>query len=93
MALVIISATLYSSIAADGSSMSFALSSSNTLAASDTNSLEIGGATTNAPYLGSSFVTLLTGLTAGSTVFTAKYRAITAGTASFQTRTISVIPF
>ena len=41
-------------------------------------------------WCGASF--LYTGLNAGSTTFTAKYKRLTAGTASFSTRRIAVIP-
>jgi hypothetical protein len=67
--------------------MSFAISGATTQAAADTRGLSLLGNT--AQQASASFV--VTGLNAGSTTFTAKYRT-SAGTATFQNRSIWVIP-
>lgn len=83
-------AALFNSTQADGASMSVAVSGASTVAASDIVALA-GQATTlsNVNYSAcSTFV--LSGLTGGSNTFTAKYRAVTGGTASFTNRNIIV---
>ena len=91
-ALITVSAELYNTTANGGSYMSFAVSGATTVAAADLYSVSMGPvAATVADAIGASRVTLLTGLTAGSNVFTAKYRRLNAGTATFANRTISVI--
>jgi hypothetical protein len=67
--------------------MGVALSGANTAAASDVTSLQHFG---TAPHRGS-YVAVLTGLTPGSTTFTAKYR-VTGGTGTFVDRAIIVRP-
>lgn len=70
--------------------MSFVASGANTIVASDTYC--IGEVNSGNFQFNGGAVHLLTGLTAGSTTFKAKYRAQTAGTAFFINRRISVIP-
>lgn len=84
-----------------GASMSFAISGANTQAASSDrsllgsiryDSLQAGGFdTTVAGFLDASKQVLVTGLAPGSTTFTAKYRAVTSGTAQFEDRVITVL--
>lgn len=69
----------------------FALSSGNTVAASDSYAIVLSGHASGVQtQVGAPF--LLTGLTAGSTTFKMKYR-VSAGTGTFANRRISVIPF
>lgn len=68
--------------------MSFVLSGANTLAASDDRSIHF--ASTNAFRFSGSY--LLTGLTPGSTVATAKYR-VSANTGTFAVRSLHVKTF
>lgn len=67
--------------------MSFAVSGASTVAAADGNAMSNNGTT----FLSASKTVMLTGLTAGSNTFTAKYDT-TGGTATFQNRQISVVP-
>jgi collagen triple helix repeat protein len=67
--------------------MSFAMSGTNTSTGSDATALNLLG--NNFQKASATFV--LTGLTPGSTTFTAVYRT-TAGTATFQNRSIWLIP-
>lgn len=92
MALVLIYAAIYNDSTAGISYMSYVVSGANTIAAADTQSIsaQIAASCPNAAAFSSTF--LLTGLTAGSTTFKAKYRA-SAGTAKFTNRRIAVIPF
>lgn len=69
--------------------MSYAVSGSSTVAATDSRSFQMkgtGGQRGGVPFL-------QTGLTAGSNTFTAKYRVSTSGTATFSARRLAVIPF
>jgi hypothetical protein len=67
--------------------MSFAMSGANTSAGNDATALNLLG--NNFQKASATFV--LSGLTPGTTTFTAKYR-VTGGTASFQNRSIWAIP-
>lgn len=71
--------------------MSFALSGANTLAANDGRALYSQAAAANNGKT-ASYVYMATGLTPGSTVVTAKFDAITSGTATFARRYITAIP-
>ena len=73
--------------------MSFDISGATTVAATDTNALKITQSTLDWEPFRASSATLVTGLTAGSNVFTAKYRSdtITTCTADFAYREIVVI--
>lgn len=85
-ALVIIQGGPYG--AATQKIMSYAISGANTASPVD----EKGVRNDNAAYQGGmTAVSLLTGLTAGSTTFTCKYKTAS-GTANFYNRTIIVIP-
>jgi hypothetical protein len=68
-------------------SMDFALSVGNTRAASDTTAL----INYNPLIIRASAATLLTGLSAGSTTFTAKYKSDGGATQAFAYRSISVV--
>lgn len=86
-ALVVVSAYSFNS-GANESYVGFAVSGASTVAAAiETGSTVNGGATAQ----NFSYTKLLTGLTPGSNTFTAKYAA-SAGTATFRTRLITVIP-
>ena len=84
-ALVMINAEIYGG-AGFAQYMSFAVSGATTVAASD--NFSIGNSGTNQIGTGTTF--LVTGLTAGSNVFTVKYR-VTAGTGVYQYRRITVV--
>ena len=62
----------------------------NTISADNARTLSMRNST-GAPDDQASYTDLLTGLSAGSTTFTLKYR-VTAGTGTFTNRTIAVIP-
>jgi hypothetical protein len=68
--------------------MSFALSGANTQAASDSRALILLG--NNLQQSTASFV--VSGLTPGSTTFTAQYKVSGSGTATFSNRSMFVIP-
>jgi hypothetical protein len=72
--------------------MGFAISGATVRAASDTQAFSLlrGGAQGAVAHQGSATF-YVTGLTAGSTTFTAKYD-VTAGTGTFANRTIIVVP-
>lgn len=86
LALVTIGCTMASSTTTYVN-MSYAMSGANTAASNDNKAVTMYGA--NFFSLGQTF--LLTGLTAGSTVFTAQYNTL-AGTATFNNRRIAVVP-
>lgn len=75
-----------------GARMSCALSGSNTVAASDTNSAACESGNANDAFQ-ISWTTIFTPITAGSLTLTSKYRAIGGGTASFTTRIMTMFPF
>ena len=76
-----------------GASMGFAVSGATTVAAADASAFrnEPNGGGVMAPAIRYSATNLITGLTAGSNVFTAKYKALSGGAAEFKNRDISVI--
>lgn len=84
--LVIVTAILFNSTTAEAF-MSFDTSGANVSSAADGRSVMKLGTT----RMRGSAVIVLTGLTPGSTTFTAKYRA-SSGTATFHTRSLDVIP-
>jgi hypothetical protein len=90
-ALVIVTASETNSGSSGGAFMSFAVSGATTLAASDTRAFSFVNGGNQAQTVQGSATFYVTGLTAGSNTFTAKYRA-TVGTASFVNRSITVIP-
>lgn len=93
LALVIVSCNASNSTAGNSNTdMSFALSGANTASAPPVAGGELKYASTAAGLGGTySFSIILTGLTAGSTTFTAKY-AVSGGTGTFVNRWISVLP-
>lgn len=90
LALIILQSAMTNGTSNQVSFVSFSASGSNTIAASDAKSI-IQGSPTGAVYSTGSYAALLTGLTAGSTVFTMSYKA-SAGTAYFKNRVLTVIP-
>jgi hypothetical protein len=68
-------------------SAAFAMTGSNTAAASDANAAALGGNN----YQRASASSILTGLTPGSTTFTAQYKASN-GTCTFSNRAMWAIP-
>lgn len=90
-AIVTVGAQILSSLSGHAAMMSFAVSGATTLAAADANAAQYQAWANNA-YGQLSFQVYLTGLTAGSNTFTAKYRSDNAAaTAQFAYRYISVI--
>jgi hypothetical protein len=88
-ALVLLTSNLANSSASSGTRMAFAVSGASTIAASDEYGINwaAGNAGDTVKYGGSFYVT---GLTAGSNVFTAKFK-VSAGTGTFNSRFITVI--
>lgn len=83
-ALVTVCAQIKNS-GADVSYMGVAVSGASTVAAGDTRAAEVVGTSTHTP----SMTFKMTGLTAGSNTFTAKYRVVS-GTGTFANRNITV---
>lgn len=92
LALVSVSAQTFTGTNTDGTFMGFAVSGANTIAASTTQSMFFQAATASGSAIRASYCALLTGLTAGSTTFTAKYRSLSGNTGSWEDRVISVVP-
>lgn len=91
LALVTISAEMFNGTAGSYAAMAFAISGATTRAAAAPYETFVAvGASTIDPKM--SYTVLVTGLASGSTTFTAKYRAIVSGTATFVNREISVVP-
>jgi hypothetical protein len=88
-ALVLLCSNLANSSASSGTRMAFAISGATTVAAADEYGINwaAGNAGDTVKYGGSFYVT---GLTAGSNVFTAKFK-VSAGTGTFNSRFITVI--
>jgi hypothetical protein len=91
-ALVILGCSASNNIATNAGRMTIDLSGATTSAASDTNSFMISSGNASDAYQGG-WVTLYDPINAGSNVFQAKYRAVTAGSASFSNRVVSIMPF
>ena len=91
-ALVILGCSSSNSITGNAGRMAIDLSGATTLAASDTNSFMVSSGNASDAYQGS-WVTLYDPINAGSNTFKAKYRAVTAGSASFSNRVVSIMPF
>lgn len=89
-ALVTMSALMYHSQAQDKSFMGFAVSGASTVAATDADALMLRSSDAG-QSVQASYTTLVTGLTPGSTTFTAKYRG-DAAAAFFKNRQVIVIP-
>ena len=91
--LISVGATLYNSNAGLGSRMTFALSGSNTLSATDDNSFYAESGTAGDTFSGT-WTGVRMAMTAGTTTFTAKYRTTAGGgTSTFAHRVIAVVPF
>lgn len=89
-ALVTVTANLTNDTISDGAGMSFAITGATTVAASDNFAYYIN-AVAGGQNFGGSATYLVTGLTAGVNVFTAKYRAVAGGTMTALRRHISVV--
>ena len=87
-ALVIVRALAINSGASGFTDMGYAVSGATTIGAVTADAFRVQS---NA-WIGAANVFLETGLTAGSNTFTAKYRVST-GTGTWQTRSITIIPF
>jgi hypothetical protein len=75
-----------------GTFMSFAVSGASSVAASDANAVNIAGvAAATRSRVGAFF--RITGLTAGSNTFQAKYKVASASTGTFTNRDLAVLPF
>ena len=85
-------AIMSNNTAGQGARMGLALSGATTSAASDTNSACIESGNANDAFQ-VFWTTVFDPIVAGSETITAKYRAVGAGTASFTTRIVSMIPF
>lgn len=93
MAIIAFSAEMFNGTSGDYADMSFVASGANTITVgTDPYRLFVQATGTNIPDNKCAYYTVLTGLSAGSTVFTCKYRTIIGGTATFVNREISVIP-
>lgn len=90
-ALIAISAQTYCGTIGQNQFMAVAVSGATTLAAADGNAFKDTAKVANY-YAAGCRVFALTGLTAGSNTFTAKYRT-TGGTAGFTVRDITVWPY
>jgi hypothetical protein len=90
-ALVFISAGMTNSVATGAAAMGYAVSGASTIAATNATDLRADSPGTSEVDRATS-VSMLTSLTAGSNVFTAKYRVGSGGTATFDAREIMVIP-
>jgi hypothetical protein len=88
----LVTVTMFTSTAVSGTVcfMTYAVSGATTVAASDTKS--VSSASTGGTHITATY--LVTGLTAGSNVFTAKYRSEVSGdTCTFADRNIIVTPY
>jgi hypothetical protein len=85
-------AIMSNSTAGLGARMACDISGATTSAADDTNSAACESGNANDGFQ-ISWTTIFNPITAGSSTFTAKYRAIGGGTASFTTRIMTLIPF
>jgi hypothetical protein len=91
--LISVGSLLYNDTAGLGSRITFALSGSNTLSATDDNSFYAESGTAKDTFHGT-WTGVRTGMTAGSTTFTVKYRTTAGGgTSTFAHRVIAVVPF
>jgi len=89
IAIVSFRAWVVTGSSANQGRMSFAVSGANTVAAADANSIYLPGA--QSLQFGTSVV--LSGLTPGSTTFTAKYRSAGSGSPTWADRAIGVVTF
>lgn len=94
-AIIIISGQIYNDTALGYALVTYEVSGATTIAASDNNAMlwrNSNVAITTPPRTAMSVVKVETGLNPGTNTFTLKYKALTAGTAAFSRRTITVIP-
>ena len=75
-----------------GARMTFALTGSNTAAASDADAFYMESGNAGDTFSGT-WTTIRTGLTSGTTTLTANYRAVGGGNATFAHRLLVAIPF
>jgi hypothetical protein len=90
-ALVTVTGSLTDSASAGQANMGFAISGASTQAATDTRAFVVKSGGAQLILVQGSATFFLSGLTAGSTTFTAKYR-VSAGTGTFVNRSIIVVP-
>jgi hypothetical protein len=91
-AMIAICSAVSNNTAGQGGRVAVDISGATTSAASDTNSFLIESGNISDTFQGT-WVTLVTGLTAGSNTFTLKYRVVGSGTCAFANRNIVVVPF
>lgn len=91
-AMVIMGCGMSNSIVGNGARAAPDLSGATTSAASDANSVLMHSGNANDGFQ-FSWVTVFDPINAGSNVFQMKYKAVTAGSASFSNRVISIMPF
>jgi hypothetical protein len=91
-ALVILGCSASNNVVGNAARMGIDVSGATTSAASDTNSYMISSGNASDAYQGC-WTTLYDPINAGSNTFQAKYRAVTAGSASFSNRVVSIMPF
>lgn len=93
-AIVILTArTQTGSAGGEGGYMGFAISGATTAAPADDQSMLVASPGAMADAVRASAAFLVTGLTAGSNTFTAKYRSISGSLISFKSRNLIVLPF
>lgn len=91
-ALVVLATNASGDTAVQNRNMGFAISGATTRAAVASDALQTGNANTSVGER-HSYSTIVTGLTPGSTTFTAKYSRFGSGNATFTDRKIQVMPF
>jgi hypothetical protein len=91
-ALVLLKCAFDNATANVGTFMGFAVSGASSVAAADANAINIAGlAAASRARIGGAF--WVTGLTAGSNIFTAKYKVASASTGTFTQRDMTVMGF
>lgn len=91
-AIVVVTSFIRSDTADQGGAMSYEVSGASSIAASDGNSLQLRSPGLTAGAQKASRLNLQASLTAGSNTFTAKYKRVGTGTATFSGRTFTIIP-
>jgi hypothetical protein len=91
-ALVTVTGSLSNATASAQSNMGFAISGASTQAASDTRALVVKNGGNQVILVQGSATFFVSGLTPGSTTFTAKYRVSAASTGTFVNRSVIVVP-
>lgn len=89
--ILILTAYSYNDTASKTAFMGFSSTGANTIATTDSDALR-NKASAGGQEMNMSFVKTITGLTPGSTVFTAKYKVNDAGTGVWANRKLTVIP-